>query len=596
MKSLKPKKSSIKRHIDNLALKYKFLFIMSVNFSVFLIIFITCFTIFTRTYNHLLYKTTAGNLSFSSSTISSGLKNIETLSSLIISDINIQDTLSLIKDTDNVVTHFNADQDLNSALFSYFDRFRNHGVSYIAVKNKYSISCTNWARLKRADSAYLDDIFRISSEKGGPAQWVWESGNREGLYLVRNIRRIKNFSLDPIGDLIINVDIDALVNSANNAVTQYGDSYYLIADSSGSIIYSSKELDGNEIPSVSVLCKENYGPVLFNGHDYFAVHGKIPDYDWTYVNLIPFDTITDSLKLSFGLIVFIIFLGSIVLVILSNMFIRSIVGHFNSLIFKMEEFSKNELSIPDSSNDYQERLDEIGTLHQQFHLMMKRIQTLVNKNYVNEILKQDAQLKALEAQINPHFLYNTLESINWRAKTSGNEKISEMAESLGTLLRATLSNKNSLVTLSYELELVNCYMTIQKLRFEEELDYQLFTDPDIDHAVIPPLTIQPLVENAIHYGMEDMMDMCHILIHITKSGNQLIVKVQNDGSVMEENLLERLKNKEIKANGFGIGILNIDRRIKLLFGEEYGLTFSNEDGFATASIAIAYKTEVDTTC
>ncbi len=167
-----------------------------------------------------------------------------------------------------------------------------------------------------------------------------------------------------------------------------------------------------------------------------------------------------------------------------------------------------------------------------------------------------------------------------------------MAESLGTLLRATLSNKKSLVTLSYELELVNCYMTIQKLRFEDQLEYQLQTSPDLEDAVIPPLTIQPLVENSIYYGMEDIEDVCHILVTITKLDNKLIIKVQNDGSVMEESLLERLKSSEIQPNGLGIGILNINQRIQLLFGEEYGLSFSNEEDFATATLTIAYKTEV----
>lgn len=584
--------TSFKKWIKNLSLKRKFLWILTVNSAFLLLIFTICLTLCTRVYNRLLYNTLAGSLSYSSSTISSNLKNIETLSSLIISDPSLQDHLALMKDTQDVVAHYNADQKINSILFSYFDRFRDQGVTYLAVQNSSSVHCTNWSRYRKENPEFLDEVIRMSAKKGGPAQWVWEPGNRDGLYLTRNIRRIKNFSLDPLGDLFINVDMDAIIDSANHAATQYGDSYYLILDSDDSVIYSSRELEGNDLPSIKELCRNSYGPVPFNGHDYFSVHGTIPDYDWNYINLIPFDSVTGSLKLSYWMIACIMLVGAAFLVFISNAFIRSIVIHFNSLIHKMETFSENELHIPEADYDYDERNDEIGKLHQHFHLTMKRIQTLVNTNYVNEILKRDAQIKALEAQINPHFLYNTLESINWRAKTSGNEKISQMAESLGTLLRATLSNKKSLVTLSYELELVNCYMTIQKLRFEDELEYQLYTDPGLDDAVIPPLTIQPLVENAIHYGMEDMMDLCHIMIYVTRSGGRLIVKVLNDGSVMEDDLLERLENQEIKANGFGIGILNINQRIKLLFGEEYGLSFTNEDGFATAVITIAYRTEV----
>ena len=253
---------------------------------------------------------------------------------------------------------------------------------------------------------------------------------------------------------------------------------------------------------------------------------------------------------------------------------------------------KDIFNLPDYTYDYQTRTDEIGKLHQQCDLMIQRIQTLIQKNYVNEILKRDAQLKALEMQINPHFLYNTLESINWRAKAIGNTQISQMTESLGTLLRATLGNKTSLVHLSYELELVNCYLTIQKLRFEDELEYHLSVADDIDDPVLPPLSIQPLVENAIHYGMEDMDEICHIFITISRDHDHLFIKVQNDGSLMEENLMEKLQNKQVRTGGFGLGILNIDKRIKLLLGDSYGLSFSNENGFATALITLLYRTEV----
>lgn len=163
-------------------------------------------------------------------------------------------------------------------------------------------------------------------------------------------------------------------------------------------------------------------------------------------------------------------------------------------------------------NEYSLREDELGKLHQQFDQMAGRIQTLVKVNYVNEILTKDARLKALESQINPHFLYNTLESINSIAKMHGNTTITQMVSALGNLLRATLSHEEPLVSLSYELELVESYMTIQKVRFEDRLIYEIHRNPLLTDVSIPPLTIQPLVENAIHYGMEEMTDECRILV------------------------------------------------------------------------------------
>ncbi len=592
MPVLKSCRNRLKNQFRNLSLKYKFLGMFLINSGILLAAFFLCFFICTRAYNQQLYNTVAANLSYSSGTISSSMKNIETLSSMILSDAAIQNSLSIIKNAPDPVLHYNAEQNINSALFSYYDTFRDRGVAYIAIQNKGTVNCTNSSRFQKVEPAFLEQIFHAARSSSGSVKWIWKSGHRDYLFLARDIRQIKNFSLDSIGELIINVNMDEIVDSANTAAIQYDNSYYIIVDDSGSVIYSSKELNPEDSDSIQKLNNLDYGLVPFNGHTYFAVHGTIPDYKWNYINLIPFDTIAQSLDLSFAFIILILIAVMILVTLLSRGFIRSIIIHFHTLNYKMAEFSKNELAIPKTDYPYARRKDEIGMIHQQFDAMMDRVRSLVNTNYINEILKRDAQLKALEAQINPHFLYNTLESINWRAKASGNEKISQMAESLGTLLRATLSNKKSLVTLSYELELVNCYMTIQKLRFEDELEYQLLASPELENAVIPPLTIQPLVENSIHYGMESTDDVCHVLVTITRLGDELIIKVQNDGSVMEESLLKRLESSEIQPNGLGIGILNINQRIQLLFGSEYGLSFSNENNFATATLTIAYKTEV----
>ena len=111
--------------------------------------------------------------------------------------------------------------------------------------------------------------------------------------------------------------------------------------------------------------------------------------------------------------------------------------------------------------------------------------------------------------------------------------------------------------------------------------------------MIPPLTIQPLVENAIHYGMEEMTEVCHIYLQIQVTDGIMMIQVRNEGSYFEKDLLEKLKNKSRSPHGFGIGLLNIDQRIKLLFGETYGLTLSNENNFAVATITLPYRKKED---
>ena len=176
----------------------------------------------------------------------------------------------------------------------------------------------------------------------------------------------------------------------------------------------------------------------------------------------------------------------------------------------------------------------------------------------------------------------------------GNEVISQMVESLGNLLRVSLSSQKTLVTLAYELELVDSYITIQKIRFEDRLEFKVITDEKAKEGMIPPLTIQPLVENAIHYGMEEMTEVCHIYLQAEVKEGVLTIQVRNEGSNFEEELLEKLKNKSRSPHGFGIGLLNIDQRIRLLFGEEYGLTLSNEHDFAVATIKMPFRKEEET--
>jgi two-component system sensor histidine kinase YesM len=191
--------------------------------------------------------------------------------------------------------------------------------------------------------------------------------------------------------------------------------------------------------------------------------------------------------------------------------------------------------------------------------------------------------------MNPHFLYNILESVNWRAKAIGENKISAMMESLGILLRSTLSEHDENFTLKKEMELVECYLTIQKIRFDEQLECSLNIDEAYLDAKIPKLVLQPLVENAIHYGLEEITDVCLISIHSCVEDEKLILKVKNSGTQFEENLLIKLANKEITPHGMGIGLQNINDRLKITFGDEYGLVFCNEPNTAVVKMIIPYQ-------
>lgn len=577
------------------SLKYKILTIVLFNSVTMLLCAVFGYRLYTNAYNKLLFDSMASRLSVTSAQISQKMENAEYISNLILGSSSIQDCLSDLPSPEDApaITEYN--RTINNALTEYATLFRSNGIAYAAVysKNGEYVNCTNWVTLKRTPGFLLDAAIQNGYEKEGAVTWT-HATRQPYMLLSRNVRQIRNMSLEPLGNMVIGLDLEQVVSEAVRFASQYKDQKVVIANQSGSLIYASSSLTDQRAEELITDPFTTYKIVSYDGHKYFAVKGTLPHYQYSYVTLAPFDEVAGALTVSMQTTFMIFLVGILFIWYLSSRLIRGIIRQFDALIQKMKLFTQNELELEPEEEDYGSQPNEIGALHHQFHQMALRIQNLVKVNYVNEILAKDAQLKALRSQISPHFLYNTLETINWRAKAMGNEVISQMVESLGNLLRVSLSSQKTLVTLAYELELVDSYITIQKIRFEERLEFKVITDEKAKEGMIPPLTIQPLVENAIHYGMEEMTEVCHIYLQAEVKEGVLTIQVRNEGSNFEEELLEKLKNKSRSPHGFGIGLLNIDQRIRLLFGEEYGLTLSNKHDFAVATIKMPFRKEEET--
>ncbi|MFH5182162.1 sensor histidine kinase [Paenibacillus sp. TAB 01] len=234
-------------------------------------------------------------------------------------------------------------------------------------------------------------------------------------------------------------------------------------------------------------------------------------------------------------------------------------------------------------------MDEVGQLHRTYRLMIQKINELITENYAKQIVIKETQFKALQAQINPHFLYNTLESINWLAKANGQKQISSMVEALGFLLRSSISLKETLITVQEELDIVTNYLIIQKYRFEDRLLFELDMPEEAKSAYLPKLTLQPLLENAIHYGLETMLEPCRIRITGEVEGDRLRITVEDNGQGMSAELLEQVRAGAAPTRGSGIGLKNIEERIIIAFGEAYGIRIESEPERGTqVSVMIPY--------
>ena len=209
-----------------------------------------------------------------------------------------------------------------------------------------------------------------------------------------------------------------------------------------------------------------------------------------------------------------------------------------------------------------------------------------------ELLETQMKFVQLQNQINPHFLYNTLENIRARAILDDNEVIADMTEALSRFFRYNISKRESIVKLSEELDNIRTYMHIQMYRFSNKFDFLVYIhdDEDIMDTMIPKMTLQPIVENAIFHGMEKKIGKGRIEIHVESDTDKVFVLVEDNGVGMSpeqlEKLTARLSEKEedstdSRRRGDGIAMRNINNRLKLLFGEDYGLTISSTEGVGT---------------
>ncbi|HBF38843.1 MAG TPA: hypothetical protein DDW50_16180 [Firmicutes bacterium] len=249
--------------------------------------------------------------------------------------------------------------------------------------------------------------------------------------------------------------------------------------------------------------------------------------------------------------------------------------------------------------------DEVGRLGNSFNFMVEEIRQLIDKLHqsiiglqeekekvkIEQQLKRQAELKALQAQINPHFLYNTLDSIHWMADQIQAKDISRMTMALGTLFRTGLNKGQDIITIKNELENVTSYLTIQKMRYGEQFSYAIDIDREIQDLLTIKLILQPLVENAIYHGIKEKSGSGSIIITggMADNGRDIRLTVRDNGAGIHPvalNLINRRLDEEIpgekpQTEGKGYGIYNVNERIKLYFGPDYGLHFKSEWGQGT---------------
>ena len=228
--------------------------------------------------------------------------------------------------------------------------------------------------------------------------------------------------------------------------------------------------------------------------------------------------------------------------------------------------------------------DEVNGLAQDFNIAIRKIKELIAQNAQAYEQKRKHELKALQAQINPHFLYNTLDSIIWMIECGESEDAIVMTSTLAKFFRLGISKGGDIITVQDEIDHLNCYLTIQKMRYKDKLDFLVDVNPQIYACRTLKLLIQPLVENAIYHGLKTQPEKGMLKVTGDREGEDIVFKVIDNGAGMTNQDLAELYQPRAASKGLGgVGVTNVHERIQLYFGAAYGVSFESEKGKGTVA-------------
>ncbi|WP_068787309.1 sensor histidine kinase [Paenibacillus phocaensis] len=415
---------------------------------------------------------------------------------------------------------------------------------------------------------------------------VTATGRKRVISLMRPIQQIGNYRY--IGEMTISLDETVIAKMLGSSDLE-GNGYILLLDEAQNII-SSTDTANLYRPINSILPDfpaqtSVEGAFNSGGKENTVLYYKIPSMNWTLVGVIPFDEYSSQNRYVLSLTGFAVLIA----ILLSFAFLILLVSRVTkplSALVKYLNSANPEKPIPLLPVS---AMDEVGQLMRSYNRLTERIRNLTDQVKRNEALKKEADLLALQAQINPHFLYNTLSSINWLALINKDYKIARMVGSLSKFLRFSLNGGGEYCTIRQEIEHAQCYINIQSTRYSDRFDFQIRVDPVLMDQTMLKLLLQPLIENAILHGVLKKEGPGRIDVQVEKFETGIRFTVSDDGAGMDESKLSELRRlllesnleREIVINQGSYGLRNVHQRLMLHYGIGCGLELNSRAGVGT---------------
>lgn len=463
---------------------------------------------------------------------------------------------------------------------------------YIFLPDGNSISYGSGTDLNIDYKPFEDEWYKKTLEKNG-GLYISDADTKpfiinaepsitfsRALYDINTRELLGVLMLDCGLDIFKGLDKDIVPNMTN---------MYLV-NGKGKILYSNFENQiGHQLPGFlqSLIINSPEGTIEETRDGTLTVIKPFPDNDWRIVASISISELYKQYGVSEKLIIYISVTCAVVFILLSVVLSNLITKPITELSKVMRKNKSQHLV---TTKKQLERNDEIGILYKEYNNMIRDIDDYIKESYQNKLITLDSQMKALEAQINSHFLYNTLESINSIAEIEEVESIVIMTKALGDMFRYNIKTESELVAVHEELAHVNNYFSIQKIRYEDKIHFRFEIQVHLADMRILKLILQPVIENAIYHGLENTSKKGSIVVKAYETDEKIIFEIVDDGIGMSPEQLEEIRNSLEKPPEFNeiglrnkrsIGLKNVHSRISLYYGSGYGLTINSQKDIGT---------------
>ncbi len=505
------------------------------------------------------------------SKIDSTVSDIENVAFYINGNNTIQASLKAEKQVvGNRVAYYELHSDIRQILASYV--LLRQEINAICI---HSESGREYTYTKTRNGPSLDITRYIRDEK---QYWAVDKNH---IVLMKKLYAFPTQSL--LGYIALDVNAKSLYDIiADIDLTKSGRIF--LVNEEGRILATESETLSGELLDEPYRNFLGENEAFYNnvrvGNTYYSVYnsGAISN-GWYMVLAIPRDYYMRDITKLKNVIIPITFTTALLTALLSILVSRGITRPIRFLSGAMEDFGQGNFDI----NCQVDSEDEIGRLSHTFNQMVMDMNSLVNTVYEQKVMKQEAQMKSLQMQINPHFLYNTLDTINWMARIRHVDEIGDMVAALSNMMRYSLEKK-SFVRLGEEVKSLKDYIAIQNYRYRDKMVAEIEIDESLMSLYIPRLLIQPILENAIVHGIEEKLDKGHILVAARREDEDLYIQIMDDGVGMTEETMSHILREDYsmkKSGHTSIGVVNVNRRIQMIYGKDYGLLVQSVLGAGT---------------